>query len=199
MQSPPRRTLIVLGALVGAMTVASTLLLALERAQLRALPLHSLEGADGHASKLFNTNAPVDPMRWQRIEVRYSGTRRGSANMIHMMHRRLGISGLGYHFVIGNGDGLGDGEIQIGYRWKEQVEAALPSPEGPATSPRTISICIVGRAGESRPTARQLTELVWLTRQLQQRLKIPAEQIYIEPAPLFPEAGFRQQLVRGPF
>ena len=33
-------------------------------------------------------------------------------------------NGLAYHFVIGNGDGMPDGEIEPTFRWREQIQGA---------------------------------------------------------------------------
>ena len=35
-----------------------------------------------------------------------------------------GLKGLGYHFVIGNGRGISDGELYVGYRWLDQLAGA---------------------------------------------------------------------------
>ena len=51
-------------------------------------------------------------------------------------------NGLAYHFVIGNGSGMGDGDIGIGSRWTKQLDG------GHLTSERqnqvSLGICLVG-------------------------------------------------------
>lgn len=201
MQVPQRRTIIVLGSLITAMTASATLLLALESTQVREQPLHSLGSVDiSPVDELFNTRVPIDETRWTRVEIDFSGTRRGSAATLHQLHRRLGVSdGLAYHFVVGNGDGMGDGEIQIGFRWRDQLPSVLPTASGRQDlRPNAITVCVIGRGPDGRPTDRQITELTWLVRQLQRQLGISAQQVYV-PSMAFPETDFRQQLFHRTF
>src|SRR5688572_16965793 len=66
-------------------------------------------------------NAPVSPRRWKYIVIHHSGAEEGSLKSIDRYHReeRHMENGLAYHFLIGNGNGMGDGEIAVGNRWKE--------------------------------------------------------------------------------
>ena len=72
------------------------------------------------ADALFAVNPTPTSQRWTTIVVRYSGSDRGSAATLGDLHRRAGLGDLAYHFVVGNGQGTPDGQIEIGPRWDQQ-------------------------------------------------------------------------------
>lgn len=163
-----------------------------------------------------------DRERWSSIVIHHSGLPAGNAASIERHQQAAGISGLGYHFVIGNGHGLGDGEIQVGYRWSRQLpgahvamlprgesdgsvrRAALHAAELQRLGERSIGICLVGNGDRAAFTPRQIRELVALVRSLQQELSIPATEVYLHrdlalvssPGERFPSAEFESQLLR---
>lgn len=107
--------------------------------------------------------------RWQWIVGHHSGIRHGNATTYDRSHRRRGMTnGLAYHFVIGNGVNSGDGQVEIGNRWKEQLQG------GHVRSHRVnmagIGICMVGNFEESRPTTRQMEAFVELVSYLKNDL-----------------------------
>ncbi|MBA2432615.1 MAG: hypothetical protein H0V56_10975, partial [Chthoniobacterales bacterium] len=67
--------------------------------------------------------APVQRSRWKFIIVHNSGTRQGNARAFDYYHKRVKRmqNGMAYHFVVGNGRSSGDGEIEIGDRWRRQI------------------------------------------------------------------------------
>lgn len=206
MYVPARRTLIVLASLVGAMTIASALLLALEpRPSMptnEPIKLIGVGGAPDPASILFDTTTPITRNRWSKIVVHFSGSMRGSATTLNLAHTRLGIDGLGYHFVIDNGQGGPDGQIEIGFRWRRQlIGAHSVGPNSEEINKQAIGICLIGDSDHAAPSDAQIRELAWLVRQLQQRFEIPAHQVVVQSADprggsgrYFPEATFRQQI-----
>jgi hypothetical protein len=68
---------------------------------------------------------------WKYIVIHHSATAFGSDTEFDRYHRRKGCleNGLGYHFVIGNGSGIPDGEIEIGNRRLDQIDGAHASVE----------------------------------------------------------------------
>jgi len=48
--------------------------------------------------------APLDTERWRGIVVHHLGMPAGDAEYVHRLHLGYGYQGLGYHFLIGNGD-----------------------------------------------------------------------------------------------
>lgn len=196
-----------LASLVGAMTLASAILLALEPRptlpQSDTIMLSSVVGSSDPGAVLFSTNSPIDNRRWSHIVVHFSGSMRGSAELLSKAHERLGIDGLGYHFVVNNGQGAPDGQIEIGFRWRRQlIGAHSVGPNSDYYNRNAIGVCLIGDANRSAPTDAQVRELIWLVRQLQQRFEVPADRVLVQGSDprggqpkFFPEATFRQQLV----
>lgn len=95
---------------------------------------------------------------WRFIVAHHSATAQGSAASFHNAHLRRGMSnGLAYHFVIGNGRGAGDGTIEIGSRWNNQLQGG--HVRNSRVNDQGIGICLVGNFEETRPTPAQLASL----------------------------------------
>jgi len=64
--------------------------------------------------------------RWKYIVIHHSASYKGSASSIDRYHReeKGWENGLGYDFVIGNGRGSRDGQIEVGGRWNKQIKGA---------------------------------------------------------------------------
>ncbi|MCH2200665.1 MAG: N-acetylmuramoyl-L-alanine amidase [Fuerstiella sp.] len=113
--------------------------------------------------------------------VHHSATKRGSVESIHRNHRnrrdRNGQPwlGIGYHFVIGNGNGMPDGSISPTFRWKQQLHGAHSGSL--LHNGRGIGICLIGNFEEEPPTAAQLTSITSLIRTLTVRFKIRKEKV----------------------
>jgi len=113
--------------------------------------------------------APVRKGRWRYIVIHHSATTAGTPRAMDAYHRRVRHmeNGLAYHFVIGNGHGMKDGEIYVGQRWKRQL------PGGHLSSARlnevSVGICLVGDFNRSKPTRRQLESLEALLQALLER------------------------------
>jgi N-acetylmuramoyl-L-alanine amidase len=97
----------------------------------------------------------VKPGRWQWIVAHHSAIRDGNATIYDRAHRQRGMeNGLAYHFVIGNGNDSGDGEIEIGPRWLKQLKGGHVHRE--EVNEIGIGICLIGNFELSRPTPKQL-------------------------------------------
>ena len=109
---------------------------------------------------------------------------------------------MGDHFVIGNGDGCDDGEIQIGQRWNQQL-SALPPAGASKIDDACISICMVGDFDQTVPTQTQIRRITQLVSALQGQLHIPQESVLLVDNPkspagigrYFPKLAFRSQLL----
>lgn len=66
-------------------------------------------------------------------------------------------NGLAYHFVIGNGSSSGDGEIEVGRRWTQQINGGHVASD--YLNNIAIGICLVGDFDRDRPTAAQMQAL----------------------------------------
>jgi hypothetical protein len=83
--------------------------------------------------------------------------------------------GIGYHFVIGNGRGMEDGQVEPTFRWREQLPGAHAGVE--QLNRQGIGICLVGNFDEHPPTAAQRDAAQRLVFTLASEYDVPAEQI----------------------
>ena len=126
--------------------------------------------------------ASVTKGRWRYIVVHNSGTRQGNAKAFdyYHLHVRGMPNGLAYHFVIGNGSSSGDGEIEIGNRWRRQIQGGHVHSD--YLNNIALGICLVGDFNNSAPTKRQLEALEELIRYLRQRVgKIDRNWAIVKP------------------
>lgn len=186
---------------MAAMTFGAGLLLLLEPQPVvpsASARLVSTENLGDSRASLFRT---ADQQGWAGIVIHDSGSLEGSTQSLHQIHEKLGLGGLGYHFVVGNGKGAADGQIESGYRWQQQQPGAHSTGEHADWFNRSaIGICMIGDTDRQAPTEKQTRELLWLVRELQMRYNIPSDRVYIQTGSgqgsnLFPLSSFRQQLI----
>jgi hypothetical protein len=116
---------------------------------------------------------------WRYIVVHHSATATGSADEFDRMHKAKGWDELGYHFVIGNGTGTGDGEVEVGGRWPKQKHGAHTKVTGhPEYNDLGIGICLVGNFDITHPTEAQMQSLARVIRFLMDRYDVPRSRIY---------------------
>jgi hypothetical protein len=113
--------------------------------------------------------APVARSRWQYIVVHNSGTRQGNAAAFDYYHRHIRRmqNGLAYHFVIGNGTSTGNGQIEVGDRWRRQINGGHVHSD--YLNNIALGICLVGDFNRDQPTRAQLDCCEELIRYLRQR------------------------------
>lgn len=209
MKMTDRRTLMVLTSLIAAMTVASGVLMALRphaAPSARLIPLSAVAPVwSARADDPLVSQAALTPGRWQAIVIHDSASSSGSAAALDERHRRAGLGELGYHFVLGNGSGAGDGQVENSRRWREQLDGAHSGgPHGQWYNQHALGICLIGDGDRQAPTSAQLEQLVYLVRELQRRLGVPAENVMLsygsgDPEQSgFPTAWFRRQLLQTP-
>lgn len=121
--------------------------------------------------------ARVTPSRWKHVVIHHSGVSKGTVQSMDRYHReeRRMENGLAYHFVIGNGNGMRDGEIAVGRRWREQLNGGHLASE--AQNRISIGICLVGDFEKGKPTARQMQSLTLLTEALLKRCQLSASAV----------------------
>jgi hypothetical protein len=137
------------------------------------------------------------PNRWHYIYIHHSQTSAGDATSFAQT-----AHGFGDHFLIGNGDGAIDGEIQVAQRWNLQQN---PTPPAGATlkDPACISICIVGDFDRAVPTPAQMRHLTQLVSTLQGQLHISRDNVLLvnhansagATGKYFPASAFKNQLL----
>lgn len=121
--------------------------------------------------------ARVRSGRWKYIVIHHSATDMGTAKGMDAFHRneRHMENGLAYHFVIGNGHGMNDGEVAIGRRWNEQLDGGHLHSE--FLNSKSLGICLVGNFDESKPSEKQIDSLHALVASLLKRCKLPVSAV----------------------
>jgi hypothetical protein len=203
-----KRTLVVWAALAASMTVVSGLLMLMgpqPQAPAAGPVLTVLDTSPAGVDSLFRTVPGIEKDRWQAIVIHHAGQPYGNAQSLGQQHMAQGYGGLSYHFVIGNGDGAGDGEIEVGFRWTRQLDGRhiFTADTSAWYNAHAIGICLIGNGDRTAPTKAQMEQLVRLVTALQRKLNIPASRVLLHsnvasttsPGQLFPVASFRQQLV----
>jgi N-acetyl-anhydromuramyl-L-alanine amidase AmpD len=152
---------------------------------------------------IFGTRRPLDRARWQAIVIHHSGAPSGKPDSLDAQARAVGLKELGYHFVIGNGNGMANGELFVGRRWRDQAPGAhVGGANGDWYNQRAIGVCVVGDGDRGRLTEAQMERLTELTASLCRRLGIAPGRVYLHsdlaptssPGRLFPGSTFRDDL-----
>lgn len=126
-------------------------------------------------------SAPASQRSWKFVVLHHSATEAGSVESIDAEHRQRTDSagmpwrGIGYHFVVGNGHGLGDGVVAPTFRWTEQSAGAHAGQAD--YNEHGIGICLIGNFEQAHPTARQLESLQKLVGYLKGEYAIPSDRV----------------------
>lgn len=116
---------------------------------------------------------------WKFIVVHHSAQATGSYDQIDREHRKIqGWDGCGYHFVIGNGTGSPDGQIEVARRWSNQKHGLhCKSATNPDVNEYGIGICLIGNFDDAPPTPKQVAAARALVAYLEERYKVPAQAV----------------------
>ncbi len=114
---------------------------------------------------------------WKYIVIHHSASDSGDAASIGRYHKetRGWVNGLGYDFLIGNGNGSRDGQIEVGNRWNKQIDGAHAG--NPEYNKHGIGICLVGNFDNGQPTNQQISSLLHLIDYLQKRCNIDKDNV----------------------
>jgi hypothetical protein len=149
--------------------------------QLTAAPAETSASAEPATSGHEEFLPQVAARDWKSIVLHHSATSGGSVESIDAVHRRQTDAagkpwlGIGYHFVVGNGRSMADGEIQPTFRWQQQLTGAHAGKRD--ENERGIGICLIGNFDETHPTARQLEAVQNLVKTLSARYAIPRQRV----------------------
>lgn len=132
---------------------------------------------DSGGSELYYPNKADRP--WQYIVLHHSANPEGSYDQIDAEHRKiLGYDGCGYHFVIGNGTGSADGQIEVAQRWVNQKHGVhCRNAKNAAIDEYGIGICFVGDLDKQPPTPRQVAAAKALISYLSARYGITPDRV----------------------
>lgn len=121
-----------------------------------------------------------DRADYRQVLVQFTGQPSGNLASIDQTHRLAGLPACGYHFVIGNGRGARDGEIETTLRWLYQEPGVLLAAGPPYAQDRTVIVIgLVGAAGSS-PSPAQLAAIRTLFRHLAQVYGLSDDRLRLE-------------------
>lgn len=119
-----------------------------------SLPLLNMNGPGRLPREWQPETSAQNTREWKTIVIHHTATSRGNVESIHEAHLKRGWLGIGYHFVIGNGDGMGDGEVEPTFRWRQQLHGAHAGEN--EHNQHGIGITLVGNFEKQPPTTAQL-------------------------------------------
>jgi len=117
------------------------------------------------------------------IVIHHTGTSSGSVESINSAHLKNKDKngnpwlGIGYHFVIGNGQGMADGAIEPTFRWRTQIQGAHAGSSNKEFNERGIGICLVGNFEKTPPTPAQRKSVKLLVQTLRVEYKVPSARV----------------------
>lgn len=139
----------------------------------------------GPPSRLTKPDNPWEPpvaaRAWRYIVLHHTAGEEGSVASIDAAHRKRVDSegnhwlGIGYHFLIGNGNGMGDGEIEPTFRWQQQLQGAHAGNYD--YNQFGIGIALVGNFEHETPTPAQQAAAARLVATLRRAYEIPADHV----------------------
>ena len=146
--------------------------------------------------------------RWTYIVIHHSAGTFGNINFLQQVHRqrqaRDPIDAIPYHYVIGNGNGLGMGEVASDWRQSGQLWGAHVSANNWDKNWKGIGICLIGNFEQHPVPPAQYRALVKLTKALMNRYVITADRVnghgYLDgestlcPGQHFPMDRFRREI-----
>jgi len=126
--------------------------------------------------KAIRPRASQTPGRWSCVEVYYSGTRVGNIEQLASLSGLASPEDINCHFVICNGLGGGNGQIQTTEKWQRQW-AVIPGRTWHGNG-QTIRLCVIADGKDSSPTEFQIRRIEELVERLQRKFSIQPESIY---------------------
>jgi hypothetical protein len=167
----------VLAALLISMTVGAIVLMALSGNPPSAGPfcLSSYYRLDPVEEAILS-RAAQSPNRWGYIEIYYSGTKAGNIEQLASLTGLAGPEDINCHFVVCNGLGDGDGQIQTTEKWQRQW--SILQGRNWYGSGQTIRICVIADGQAVRPTDFQRKRTEALVEGLCRKFDIEAQSIY---------------------
>ena len=104
--------------------------------------------------KVISANAVKASSHWNSIEISYSDSKAGNIKQLAALDGLANPEDINCHFVICNGLGGGDGQIQPTEKWRRQWSIA--PARASYGSERTIRICVIADNKSAYPTDFQV-------------------------------------------
>jgi len=124
----------------------------------------------------INSRVTQAPGRWESIEVYYSGTKAGNIDQIASLSGIANSDDINCHFVVCNGLGGSDGQIQTTEKWQKQW-SVIPDHTWYGSS-RTIRVCLVADGKGVRSSGSQIKRAESLVEALSMKFNVPATKIF---------------------
>jgi len=174
MSNQPRAARILI-CLVVAMTIGAAVLMALDHQSISAgaFSLASYSSL-GPIADIIATRELAKSDRWDKIEVFYSNTRGGNLNQLASLNGLTSAEDVNFHFLVCNGLGGIDGQIQPTEKWLNQW-SALPGGVWYGSS-TTIRICVISE-GKTKASDYQISRTEELIQHLSRKFNIPLSNI----------------------
>jgi len=171
------RAVKVFAALLVSMTAGAIVLIALGNNPPSACPfcLSSYYRLD-ELEKAVSSQAVQSTSRWNRIEIYYSGTKAGNIEQLSSLAGLSSPEDLNCHFVICNGNGGSDGQIQSTEKWQRQW-SIIPGPTWYGTG-QTIRLCVIADGKITQPTDFQVKRLELLLEVLCRKFDISPQSVH---------------------
>jgi hypothetical protein len=116
------------------------------------------------------------PGRWESIEIYYSGTKAGNIEQIASLSGLVNSDDINCHFVVCNGLGGSDGQIQTTEKWQKQW-SVIPDHTWYGSG-RTIRVCLVADGRGIRLSGSQIQRAEALVEALSMKFNVPATKIF---------------------
>ncbi|MES9990861.1 MAG: peptidoglycan recognition family protein [Candidatus Thiodiazotropha sp.] len=130
---------------------------------------------------LLGAGAIYWPHRWKYIVVHHSAGDFGTIEFLQRVHRQRQagdpIDAIPYHYVIGNGNGMEEGEIGSDWRQRYGIWGAHVSGRNMDRNLRGIGICLIGNFDIDPVPEGQYVALVALTKALMSKYQILVENV----------------------
>lgn len=126
--------------------------------------------------EVISSNIMRTSRHWNSIEISYSGTKAGNIKQLASLNGLVDPNDINCHFVICNGLGAGDGQIQPTEKWQRQWPIAPAQTR--YISEQTIHIYVIADSKISHPTDFQIKRTEALVEVLSRRFDIQPESIY---------------------
>lgn len=115
------RNVTVLFSLIASMTIGALVLMVLDRDN----PIQGAYSLSGYlrldpVEDVVKNTLTRNPAHWDQVEIFYSRTDNGNADDLALLTTLAYGSKSEFHFVVGNGNGAEDGQVQAGQFWKNQ-------------------------------------------------------------------------------
>ena len=155
----------VFAALLGSMTIGVIVLMALSNdpPAAGAFCLSSYYCLEP-VGKAVSSEAVQSRQRWNCIEIYYSNSKAGNIEQLASLNGLSGPEDINCHFVICNGLGGNNGQIQSTEKWQRQW-SIIPGKTWYGTG-QTIRICIIADGKSSPPTNFQVKRVEELVEKL---------------------------------